>query len=103
MQLKLIVSFLLCAIVGFNPMWEESLVFTLHMTQIALVRFQVWDHDPIGQNFIGQRTIAFVSMMPGKVDGGINQVSTSSDRGHLDCPHNKCTIIMDCSMKIKCM
>uniref|UniRef100_A0A8C7PT36 Phosphoinositide phospholipase C n=1 Tax=Oncorhynchus mykiss TaxID=8022 RepID=A0A8C7PT36_ONCMY len=50
---------------GFNPMWEESLVFTLHMTQIALVRFQVWDHDPIGQNFIGQRTIAFVSMMPG--------------------------------------
>uniref|UniRef100_A0A674EL95 Uncharacterized protein n=2 Tax=Salmo trutta TaxID=8032 RepID=A0A674EL95_SALTR len=35
------------------------------MTQIALVRFQVWDHDPIGQNFIGQRTIAFVSMMPG--------------------------------------
>ncbi|KAL1020790.1 hypothetical protein UPYG_G00004700 [Umbra pygmaea] len=50
---------------GFNPMWEETLVFTLHMPELALVRFLVWDHDPIGQDFIGQRTIAFTSMMPG--------------------------------------
>ncbi|XP_051958035.1 1-phosphatidylinositol 4,5-bisphosphate phosphodiesterase eta-2 [Xyrauchen texanus] len=50
---------------GFNPVWEETLVFTLHMPQIALVRFMVWDHDPIGRDFIGQRTIAFKSMMPG--------------------------------------
>uniref|UniRef100_A0A667WK60 C2 domain-containing protein n=1 Tax=Myripristis murdjan TaxID=586833 RepID=A0A667WK60_9TELE len=50
---------------GFNPMWEETLVFNVHMPQIALVRFQVWDHDPIGRDFIGQRTIAFTSMMPG--------------------------------------
>ncbi|NXL88869.1 PLCH2 phosphodiesterase, partial [Alectura lathami] len=50
---------------GFNPMWEETLVFTLHMPEIALVRFLVWDHDPIGRDFIGQRTIAFSSMMPG--------------------------------------
>ncbi|KAJ8257694.1 hypothetical protein GJAV_G00188690 [Gymnothorax javanicus] len=50
---------------GFNPMWEETLVFTLYMPEIALVRFLVWDHDPIGQDFIGQRTIAFTSMMPG--------------------------------------
>ena len=50
---------------GFNPMWEETLVFNIQMSQIALVRFQVWDHDPIGRNFIGQRTIAFTSMMPG--------------------------------------
>ncbi|KAL4646079.1 1-phosphatidylinositol 4,5-bisphosphate phosphodiesterase eta-2 isoform X1 [Arapaima gigas] len=50
---------------GFNPMWEETLVFTLHMPEVALVRFLVWDHDPIGQDFIGQRTIAFSSMMPG--------------------------------------
>ncbi|XP_030634165.1 1-phosphatidylinositol 4,5-bisphosphate phosphodiesterase eta-2 [Chanos chanos] len=50
---------------GFNPMWEETLVFTLHMPQIALVRFMVWDHDPIGRDFIGQRTIAFTSMLPG--------------------------------------
>ncbi|KTG44577.1 hypothetical protein cypCar_00000621 [Cyprinus carpio] len=52
---------------GFNPMWEETLVFTLHMPQIALVRFMVWDHDPIGRDFIGQRTIAFKSMMPGEL------------------------------------
>ncbi|XP_062418952.1 LOW QUALITY PROTEIN: 1-phosphatidylinositol 4,5-bisphosphate phosphodiesterase eta-2 [Pungitius pungitius] len=50
---------------GFNPMWEETLVFTVHMPEIALVRFLVWDHDPIGQDFIGQRTIAFNSMIPG--------------------------------------
>ncbi|XP_068598394.1 1-phosphatidylinositol 4,5-bisphosphate phosphodiesterase eta-2 [Brachionichthys hirsutus] len=50
---------------GFNPMWEETLVFNIQMPQIALVRFQVWDHDPIGREFIGQRTIALTSMMPG--------------------------------------
>ncbi|XP_078281182.1 1-phosphatidylinositol 4,5-bisphosphate phosphodiesterase eta-2-like [Rhinoraja longicauda] len=50
---------------GFNPMWEETLVFTLHMPELALVRFLVWDHDPIGRDFIGQRSLAFTSMMPG--------------------------------------
>ncbi|NXH73684.1 PLCH2 phosphodiesterase, partial [Hydrobates tethys] len=50
---------------GFNPMWEETLVFTVHMPEIALIRFLVWDHDPIGRDFIGQRTIAFSSMLPG--------------------------------------
>ncbi|KAK3565163.1 hypothetical protein QTP86_000352 [Hemibagrus guttatus] len=50
---------------GFNPMWEETLVFTVHMPEITLVRFLVWDHDPIGQDFIGQRTLSFNSMMPG--------------------------------------
>lgn len=50
-------------------MWEETLVFTVHMPELALVRFLVWDHDPIGQDFIGQRTIAFNSMMPGKAVG----------------------------------
>ncbi|XP_063747166.1 1-phosphatidylinositol 4,5-bisphosphate phosphodiesterase eta-2a isoform X2 [Eleginops maclovinus] len=50
---------------GFNPMWEETIVLTVHMPELALVRFLVWDHDPIGQDFIGQRTIAFNSMIPG--------------------------------------
>lgn len=49
-------------------MWEETLVFNVGMPEIALVRFLVWDHDPIGRDFIGQRTIAFTSMMPGKID-----------------------------------
>ncbi|XP_068096782.1 1-phosphatidylinositol 4,5-bisphosphate phosphodiesterase eta-2 isoform X3 [Hyperolius riggenbachi] len=50
---------------GFNPMWEETLVLTVHMPEISLIRFLVWDHDPIGRDFIGQRTISFSSMMPG--------------------------------------
>ncbi|CAN2388232.1 Phospholipase C eta [Pristimantis euphronides] len=50
---------------GFNPMWEETLVFTLNMPEISLIRFLVWDHDPIGRDFIGQRTISLSSMMPG--------------------------------------
>ncbi|XP_029472439.1 1-phosphatidylinositol 4,5-bisphosphate phosphodiesterase eta-1 isoform X2 [Rhinatrema bivittatum] len=50
---------------GFNPVWEETLTFTVHMPEIALVRFLVWDHDPIGRDFVGQRTVAFGSLMPG--------------------------------------
>ncbi|XP_058160593.1 LOW QUALITY PROTEIN: 1-phosphatidylinositol 4,5-bisphosphate phosphodiesterase eta-2 [Dasypus novemcinctus] len=50
---------------GFNPMWEETLVFVVHMPEVALIRFLVWDHDPIGRDFIGQRTLAFSSLMPG--------------------------------------
>uniref|UniRef100_A0A8C6T3G7 Phosphoinositide phospholipase C n=1 Tax=Neogobius melanostomus TaxID=47308 RepID=A0A8C6T3G7_9GOBI len=50
---------------GFNPVWEETLSFTLHMPEMALVRFLVWDHDPIGRDFIGTRTVAFCSLMPG--------------------------------------
>ncbi|XP_069597728.1 1-phosphatidylinositol 4,5-bisphosphate phosphodiesterase eta-2 [Ranitomeya imitator] len=50
---------------GFNPMWEETLVFTVNMPEVSLIRFLVWDHDPIGRDFIGQRTISLSSMMPG--------------------------------------
>ncbi|KAG2462249.1 PLCH1 phosphodiesterase, partial [Polypterus senegalus] len=50
---------------GFNPVWEETLTFTLHLPELALVRFLVWDHDPIGRDFVGQRTVAFTSLMPG--------------------------------------
>ncbi|XP_015281025.1 PREDICTED: 1-phosphatidylinositol 4,5-bisphosphate phosphodiesterase eta-1 [Gekko japonicus] len=50
---------------GFNPVWEETLTFTIHMPEIALVRFLVWDHDPIGRDFVGQRTVAFSSLLPG--------------------------------------
>lgn len=51
---------------GFNPVWEETLTFTIHMPEIALVRFLVWDHDPIGRDFVGQRTVAFSSLVPGE-------------------------------------
>ncbi|MEJ1277577.1 hypothetical protein NN561_008494 [Cricetulus griseus] len=55
---------------GFNPVWEETLTFTVHMPEIALVRFLVWDHDPIGRDFVGQRTVTFSSLVPEhKADG----------------------------------
>lgn len=47
-------------------MWEETLTFTVHMPEVALVRFLVWDHDPIGRDFVGQRTVDFSSLLPGK-------------------------------------
>ncbi|XP_004639877.2 1-phosphatidylinositol 4,5-bisphosphate phosphodiesterase eta-1 isoform X2 [Octodon degus] len=50
---------------GFNPVWEETLTFTVHMPETALVRFLVWDHDPIGRDFVGQRTVTFSSLVPG--------------------------------------
>uniref|UniRef100_A0A3Q0RVU1 Phosphoinositide phospholipase C n=1 Tax=Amphilophus citrinellus TaxID=61819 RepID=A0A3Q0RVU1_AMPCI len=63
---------------GFNPMWEETLVFNIQMPQIALVRFQVWDHDAIGRDFIGQRTVAFTSMMPGYRHVYLEEMAESS-------------------------
>ncbi|XP_060690142.1 1-phosphatidylinositol 4,5-bisphosphate phosphodiesterase eta-1 [Hemiscyllium ocellatum] len=50
---------------GFNPVWEEIITFTIHMPELALIRFLVWDHDPIGRDFVGQRTVPFSALMPG--------------------------------------
>uniref|UniRef100_UPI00358FD53F 1-phosphatidylinositol 4,5-bisphosphate phosphodiesterase eta-2-like n=1 Tax=Myxine glutinosa TaxID=7769 RepID=UPI00358FD53F len=50
---------------GFNPAWDETLVFHLQVPELALIRFLVWDHDPIGRDFIGQRTVSFRSIMTG--------------------------------------
>ncbi|XP_032820116.1 1-phosphatidylinositol 4,5-bisphosphate phosphodiesterase eta-2-like isoform X2 [Petromyzon marinus] len=50
---------------GFQPLWDETLVFIIHMPELAMVRFVVWDDDPIGRNFIGQKTIALSSILPG--------------------------------------
>ncbi|XP_069753009.1 1-phosphatidylinositol 4,5-bisphosphate phosphodiesterase eta-1 [Narcine bancroftii] len=50
---------------GFNPVWEETITFTVHMPEIALVRFLVWDHDPTGRDFVGERTVSFHTIMPG--------------------------------------
>lgn len=63
---SILLSTCVLLIAGFNPVWEETLSFTLHMPEIALVRFLVWDHDPIGRDFVGQRTVAFSSLMPGE-------------------------------------
>lgn len=70
-------------------------MFTVHMPEIALIRFLVWDHDPIGRDFIGQRTIAFSSMMPGKKEMvkcqiswlGLFSVITEAANAVLMCVH----------------
>ncbi|XP_062390525.1 1-phosphatidylinositol 4,5-bisphosphate phosphodiesterase delta-4 [Sardina pilchardus] len=51
---------------GFNPVWNESLQFTVHAPELALVRFVVEDHDTTTRNdFIGQYTLPFTSMLQG--------------------------------------
>ena len=51
---------------GFNPHWDCSMTFTVHLADLALIRFAVWDEDPIGRDFIGQVTMPVRSLMPGK-------------------------------------
>ncbi|NWQ89878.1 PLCD4 phosphodiesterase, partial [Burhinus bistriatus] len=51
---------------GFNPRWDETLQFQLHMPELALVRFVVEDYDKTSRNdFVGQFTLAFVNIKPG--------------------------------------
>ncbi|KFO69702.1 1-phosphatidylinositol 4,5-bisphosphate phosphodiesterase delta-4, partial [Cuculus canorus] len=51
---------------GFNPRWDETLQFQLHMPELALVRFVVEDYDKTSRNdFVGQFTLAFANIKPG--------------------------------------
>uniref|UniRef100_A0A673HLN2 Phosphoinositide phospholipase C n=1 Tax=Sinocyclocheilus rhinocerous TaxID=307959 RepID=A0A673HLN2_9TELE len=51
---------------GFNPHWNETLQFTIHTPELALVRFVVEDYDKASRNdFIGQYTIPFTNIQPG--------------------------------------
>lgn len=51
---------------GFNPIWNEHLVFPIHVPELALVRFVVEDHDTATRNdFIGQYTLPFASILQG--------------------------------------
>ena len=43
------------------------MTFTVHLADLALIRFAVWDEDPIGRDFIGQVTMPVRSLMPGKI------------------------------------
>uniref|UniRef100_A0A8B9QZT5 Phosphoinositide phospholipase C n=1 Tax=Anas platyrhynchos TaxID=8839 RepID=A0A8B9QZT5_ANAPL len=43
---------------GFNPRWDETLQFQLHVPELALVRFVVEDYDKTSRNdFVGQFTL----------------------------------------------
>uniref|UniRef100_A0A3P9CBU2 Phosphoinositide phospholipase C n=1 Tax=Maylandia zebra TaxID=106582 RepID=A0A3P9CBU2_9CICH len=51
---------------GFNPVWNETLDFTIHTPELALVCFVVEDHDKASRNdFIGQYTLPFMCIQPG--------------------------------------
>ena len=43
---------------GFNPRWDETLVFYLKMPQVAMIRFSVWDKDVFSaDDFLGQHSL----------------------------------------------
>ena len=39
--------------------------FTIFYPELAFLRFEVWDIDPIGRDFIGQKTMALNSIAEG--------------------------------------
>uniref|UniRef100_A0A8C7W282 Phosphoinositide phospholipase C n=1 Tax=Oncorhynchus mykiss TaxID=8022 RepID=A0A8C7W282_ONCMY len=54
---------------GFNPLWNETLNFIVHVPELALVRFVVEDYDKSSRNdFMGQFTVPFTCIQPGKID-----------------------------------
>ncbi|XP_039925901.1 1-phosphatidylinositol 4,5-bisphosphate phosphodiesterase delta-4 isoform X2 [Hirundo rustica] len=51
---------------GFNPRWDETLQFQIHVPELALIRFVVEDYDKTSRNdFVGQFTVAFANIKPG--------------------------------------
>ncbi|XP_036401071.1 1-phosphatidylinositol 4,5-bisphosphate phosphodiesterase delta-4-like [Megalops cyprinoides] len=51
---------------GFNPVWNDTLQFTLHAPELALVRFVVEDYDKATKNdFVGQYTLPFTCIQQG--------------------------------------
>lgn len=51
---------------GNCPIFEESFEFQVVLPELVLVRFVVLDDDYIGDDFIGQYTIPFDCLQPGK-------------------------------------
>ncbi|XP_062302907.1 1-phosphatidylinositol 4,5-bisphosphate phosphodiesterase delta-4 isoform X2 [Osmerus eperlanus] len=51
---------------GFNPVWYDTLRFTIHTPELALVRFVVEDYDKTSKNdFVGQYTLPFTCIQQG--------------------------------------
>lgn len=54
---------------GFNPVWYDTLRFTIHTPELAMVRFVVEDYDKTSKNdFVGQYTLPLTCMQQGKVE-----------------------------------
>ncbi|RXM95907.1 1-phosphatidylinositol 4,5-bisphosphate phosphodiesterase delta-4 [Acipenser ruthenus] len=62
---------------GFNPVWYETLQFTVHVPELALVRFVVEDYDKTSKNdFVGQYTLPFMSIQQGKQPAGAASIQS---------------------------
>ncbi|KAM9343985.1 inactive phospholipase C-like protein 1 [Pholidichthys leucotaenia] len=48
-----------------DPLFDETFEFQVNMPELALLRFVVLDDDYIGDDFIGQYTVAFECLQPG--------------------------------------
>lgn len=50
---------------SYDPRWDEGFSKTIHVPELALVRFVVYDDDFGKDDFIGQSTVPFTSIRPG--------------------------------------
>uniref|UniRef100_A0A3Q3VQU2 Phosphoinositide phospholipase C n=1 Tax=Mola mola TaxID=94237 RepID=A0A3Q3VQU2_MOLML len=48
-----------------DPLFDETFEFQVNMPELALLRFVVLDEDYIGDDFIGQYSVAFECLQPG--------------------------------------
>uniref|UniRef100_A0A8C5DPJ5 Phosphoinositide phospholipase C n=1 Tax=Gouania willdenowi TaxID=441366 RepID=A0A8C5DPJ5_GOUWI len=66
---------------GFNPTWNESFKFVIHVPELALVRFVVEDYDSTSQNdLIGHYCLPLTS-----VQNGYRHVPLLTKRGDVIC------------------
>lgn len=64
---------------GFNPVWYDSLRFTIHSPELAMVRFVVEDYDKTSKNdFVGQYTLPLVCMQQGRHESSRHTLFISS-------------------------
>lgn len=51
---------------GFNPVWYDTLRFTIHTPELAMVRFVVEDYEKTSKNdFVGQYVLPLSCMQQG--------------------------------------
>ncbi|XP_075906623.1 1-phosphatidylinositol 4,5-bisphosphate phosphodiesterase delta-1a isoform X1 [Nelusetta ayraudi] len=66
---------------GFNPMWNESLQFDVHVPELVMVRFVVEDYDSTSQNdLVGHYCLPLTS-----VQNGYRHVPLLTKRGDVIC------------------
>ncbi|XP_033494511.2 1-phosphatidylinositol 4,5-bisphosphate phosphodiesterase delta-1a isoform X1 [Epinephelus lanceolatus] len=66
---------------GFNPMWNESFKFDIHVPELAMLRFVVEDYDSTSQNdLVGQYCLPLTS-----VQNGYRHVPLLTKRGDVIC------------------